>query len=371
MSYRSPLVLLACASLLAGCLSGGNSAQRGDSTAVQSDAAAARTGAPDAATDPARVEPASIVLSIQGDAPQSSPALMERTEAAQKRITDSPYEREPAIANCDAGVLKASEKIAALSALNAMRTAHGLGPVNYDANGDVLTRQAALMSAANRALAHTPAAGSYCFSAEGVAGAAQSNLYLRWSSSTSYPSTASGMASLLVDDGVPSLGHRRWMLHPFLGTTSFGRVDGTPRGTTTYFTAMSLRVMGGPSVDPTGTPAAQAGFVASPIGLEFPAAWFRHGWFMSFSVIANATNPWMNGPGQVNFANAQVQVTDPSGTVLAVQDRVADHSGFGLANVLQWRVAGTQNNVRYQVRIANVMVNGASRDYQYEFRIVP
>lgn len=262
-----------------------------------------------------------------------------------------------------------SEKLSALATLNDMRAAHGLGAVTYDNNFDISTAQSALLGVANRALSHTPPTSWLCFTTDGYDGSNTSNLYLRWSSVPSQPTTASGLEALLVDDNVPSLGHRRWMLHPFLGSTSFGRVDGYPSGSTSYYTGMSLKVIGGSQANPAGTAAATRGFVAYPFG-DYPARWFKHGWYMSFSALANTASPWNNSGSQISYSGATIQVSGPGGA-LAVSNVLPDYSGYGLPNSLQWQVAGTVSNVTYTVTINNVSVNGAPRNYSYTFRIIP
>ena len=79
---------------------------------------------------------------------------------------------------------------------------------------------------------------------------------MKFTGNGSQVSSASALGSLLVDNGVETLGHRRWMLHPFLGTTSLGRVDGTPPGSPYFYTGVSLKVVGG------AAPCDRAGYLA-------------------------------------------------------------------------------------------------------------
>ncbi|MEO7403100.1 MAG: hypothetical protein ABIU95_05465, partial [Burkholderiales bacterium] len=161
-------------------------------------------------------------------------------------------------------MLKASEKQLAIKTLNEMRAAHGLPAVIYDSSGDVYTRQAALLGVVNQALTHTPTAQARCFTNDGLIGAQRSNLYLRWDIGETTVSTQSALASLLIDDGIASLGHRRWMLSPFFGSTSYGRVDGYPIDEIRHFTGIAFSVTGGDPGSPAGSRAADRGFVAYP-----------------------------------------------------------------------------------------------------------
>lgn len=282
--------------------------------------------------------------------------------------TGSPYEREPNIATCDPGILKDGEKQFALQTLNQMRALHGLSAVTYDAASDAITRQSALLGVANQALNHNPPASWTCYTQDGFTGSSQSNLYLRFTGNGSQVSSASALGSLLVDNGVETLGHRRWMLHPFLGTTSLGRVDGTPPGSPYFYTGISLKVVGGAAPDVANTQAARNGFIAYPQG-DYPSIWFEHGWSMSFSVFANLSSAFANDARAISYAFARVAISDASGNALPVTNLKADYTGFGLPNVLYWQVPGTQNNQTYTVRITGVVVNGGDRDYSYTFRV--
>jgi hypothetical protein len=92
---------------------------------------------------------------------------------------------------------------------------------------------------------------------------------------------------------------------------------------------------------------------------------------LSFTVVANPASRAASANAGVNFANATITVRDAGGTSLAVSNVSFDNVGYGVPNDLQWKVAGLQQNVRYQVTIAGVVVSGATRSYDYSFRIVP
>ncbi|MFN0300134.1 MAG: hypothetical protein ACKVQU_07245 [Burkholderiales bacterium] len=273
------------------------------------------------------------------------------------------YAREPIVASCDAGTLTAPEKQAVLAELNAVRALHRLPAVTYDPSADIYEQKSALIGVANRQLTHTPPTSLYCFTQEGAQGSAQSNLFLAGGYS---PASTDSIAQFLIDDAVDSLGHRRWVLHPFLSQTSFGRVDGLPlTGGAVRYSAMSLRVIGYPDANLSATDVA---YIAYPEG-NYPARYFKHGWFMSFSVLAAKTGTWANDGATVDFSSAAIQVSGSGGAPLQVTDRSHNNQGFGLPNIVQWKVVGTQDNVSYAVRIAGVKVNGAVREYQYGFRI--
>jgi uncharacterized protein YkwD len=350
LPFHSVAALLS-ALALSGCLSGGGGGGDGGG--------AAATGTPSggASTSPAPAQSGGSTTTTPSTPTQpTSPG----TSTPQSGAV---FERQPVIASCDAGTLTLSEKQSVLAALNAVRALHRLPPVTYDSSTDIYEQKSALIGVANRALTHTPPTSFYCYTPEGAQGSNQSNLFLAGGYT---PASTESITRFLVDEDVISLGHRRWVLHPFLSQTSFGRVDGVPlTGGTTRYSAMSLKVIGYPDANLT---ASDLSYVAYPEGV-YPAQYFRHGWFMSFSVLANKTNTWANGVSAVDFANATVQVTGPGGAALQIAERSHNYAGYGLPNFLQWKAFGTQSNVDYAVRIAGVRVNGQARDYQYTFRI--
>lgn len=347
MKVRSFVPLLLSLALTA-CLGGGGGGS-GESTA-----AVAATDATSVAPTPAPGGQTSVSTGTSASGATSLPS------------SSGLYDRAPIIDSCDAGLLKMSDKQAVLTELNAVRALHRLPPVIYDSSADIYTQKSALIGVANAQLTHTPAPNMICFSDEGAQGSGQSNLFLAGGYT---PTSAESIARFLIDDNVASLGHRRWVLHPFLSQTSFGRVDGQPRtGSTLRHTATSLRVLGYPDANLAGH--TDLNYVAYPEGI-YPAKYFKHGWFMSFSVLANRGSTFANGQSAVSFNGATIQVANASGAALTISDQSANHAGFGLPNVVQWKVTGTQNNVEYTVRIGNVTVGGQARSYQYTFKIVP
>ncbi|MEC5397131.1 CAP domain-containing protein [Uliginosibacterium sp. H1] len=263
--------------------------------------------------------------------------------------------------------MKDSERQAVLGKLNEIRARHGLLAVTYEAAHDVAAAEAALYMVANRLLTHTPSASGLCYSTNAYNLASTGNLHLGWKSSgTNYDGLAStsSLVGFLIDDDVPSLGHRRWMLDPFLGKTTYGRVDGVPNGTSSVYSSSVLKVIG----NGRGNVSAMTNdYVAYPQG-NYSASEFGKSWFLSFSAIASKTSAGANGGSQVSYATATVTVSGPGGT-LGISEQSADYNGYGLANNLQWKVAGLQNNVDYNVAITNVIVNSSPRTYHYSFRL--
>jgi hypothetical protein len=117
-------------------------------------------------------------------------------------------------------------------------------------------------------------------------------------------------------------------------------------------------------------PGALPPFVAYPYG-DYPARYFDPAALFSFSVVADATTRG-GANASVDFSRATIAVTVRSGgAALAVSKIHYDNIGYGLPNNLQFAVAGMQNNVAYDVTIAQVAVRGVATSYTYPVRIVP
>jgi hypothetical protein len=243
-----------------------------------------------------------------------------------------------------------------------MRVLLGLPPVSYDAGSNVLVQRAALISVANNQLSHFPPADWHCYSAEGATGAATSNLAISGSSNPFTPS-----AEGFIVGWANSMGHRRWLLDPFLAQTAVGVVHGTPLvgAALPYVAASALRVIYPLGADLTGL---GLEFIAYPRG-DFPSELFTRGRLFSFSVLADTNSRWANGPSAVDFSGAQVSVEDSLGTNYSVTELSFNYAGFGLPNHLQWQVPDLRNGVLYTVTVTGVRVNGEARTYRYEVRL--
>lgn len=279
------------------------------------------------------------------------------------------YVAAPDVPNCQTGTLAQAVKDDVLLRMNALRALHGLAPVTYNTADDAQMMQSSLMMAANGALDHTPPSTWRCWSQTGYDGSSTGNLYggtispfLVWSSEDDFIGGWMTEVNNLVANNV---GHRRWMLDPFLGKIAYGRVAQVlSDGRRTDAATLKVFNFAGGVPAPSTVPA----YVAYPQG-DYPARWFDTRALLSFSAISSATSRGANA--NVSFANATITVRDPAGTALAVSDVSFDNVGYGIPNNLQWKVAGLQTNVRYAVTIANVQVAGAARTYDYTFRIVP
>lgn len=274
------------------------------------------------------------------------------------------YDELPDPARCSAGRLSDDAKQRFLGALNAMRARHGLAPVAYNAGADAEAAEAALIMTANKALSHFPPRSWACWTGNGAHAAGSSNL-LGSVASPSLPLDDDNaiIAAWLIEGDGDEIGHRRWLLDPYLEQTALGRVIAVLAGGVRVDSAV-MKVFDFPAASsgrqrpPKSVPA----FVAWPQG-DYPAQFFSPGARMSFSISQDP-----NELTKVNSNHAKVTISDGEHN-LPVHDQLWDSEGFGVANCLSWRVDGIVPGRIYQVTISGV--SGAPRDqYSYSFRII-
>lgn len=265
------------------------------------------------------------------------------------------YELLPDIENCNEGILKDSEKQIALDELNYIRSLHGLNPVSYNNADDLYTAKAALIIVANKVLNHDPPPSYKCWTEEGQYGCLHSNLSMSWGWVDNIPKSEDFIIRQVIDNNVESLGHRRWLLFPFLKSTSYGRVD------IPGFTGAVIKVIND-KVAP-----ANVDFVTYPYE-EYPGNLFLKDWYLSFSVVADRDNQWNNA--NVDFSDATIEMHDEDGDYLDIHSIHYDNLGYGIPNHLQWKADGIEHGIKYIVSINNVEVLGVITNYSYWFKLI-
>ncbi len=281
------------------------------------------------------------------------------------------YAQPPDLGNCTPGVLRGEAKASFLSAFNALRARHGLRPVRYNAAADRAAGEAAMMMAANSALSHDPPSSWKCWTAAGAAAAGSSNLLGGVSSPyLAYEDDNAVLGEWLIEGDGDEIGHRRWMLDPYLDQTALGRfITVLPGGVRVDSAVMKVFDFPGGSVGDSSSRFGSAGavpaFVAWPQG-DYPAMFFSSRARLSFSVSQDPND--VDARGTVDFSQATVSITDGA-QVLPVRDQLWDDEGFGVANCLSWRVDGIVPGRTYAVTISGI--RGAPQDrYAYAFRIM-
>ena len=336
---------------------GGSDTGGGSTTAVAVVTTPTASPTPSAAPTPS---PSPTPTPSTTPAPSPTPTAPPTTWAVAAAAL---YDVQPDANGCRPGVLKASVKADFLARLNAIRALHQLPAVTYSDADDAQEADSSLMMAVNRQLSHTPPSTWTCYTATGSAAAGSSNLIGGWGTGLPFNSEDDYLGSWLTEIGSASIGHRRWILDPFLGKTSYGRVAVImPDGSRASAASMKVFNFTASPPLPTSVPA----FVAYPFG-DYPARYFSTAAFLSFSVVAGKTGGFGANAG-VGFARATITVTGPGGA-LAVSDVSSDNDGYGVANNVQWHVAGLQAGTSYTVKITGV-TGTAQPDYSYTFRIV-
>lgn len=276
--------------------------------------------------------------------------------------TASLYAEPPDPARCVAGVLSPQTKLHFLEAFNALRARHGLAPVRYNEAADPAVADAALMMATNNALSHEPPPTWSCWTAAGARAAASSNLLGGVSSPyLTYEDNDGILAEWLIEGDGDEIGHRRWMLDPYLEQTSLGRVIAIlGGGVRVDSTVMKVFDFSGALARPA-IRRSVPDYVAWPQG-AYPARFFSPNARLSFSISQPS-----DALTQVDFSEARVAISDGERS-LPVRDQLRDNEGFGVANCLSWRVDGIVPGRSYAVTISGI--HGApQKQYQYSFRI--
>ncbi|PPV08372.1 hypothetical protein XBLMG947_0930 [Xanthomonas bromi] len=274
------------------------------------------------------------------------------------------YRTVPAITACRAGELQPAQRQRVLALINDIRRLHGLDAVDDDPAAEPEATQAALVIAANGRLSHTPTPDWRCYSATAAKGARRSLIYGGVSSPLlRFSSVEQIVIEWLTDANNVSaggLGHRRWLLDPFLRRVGFGMVAG--RDGSAFSSGAALRI-----VPALGVAArTRDDFIAWPIG-EYPRRYYADDALLSFTALPDRNRKFANR--DVDYADVQVQISERGGRQLQVRNLSHDNEGFGVPNSLQFRVPRLQPGVIYDVTIRTVRFGGQSRDYRYWFRI--
>ncbi len=235
--------------------------------------------------------------------------------------------------------------------------------MTYDPATEDTAIAAALVFAANGSLSHYPGSWWRCFTEDAATGARLSNIFGGLASErlifVSMDEMVTGWMTDVRHMNPGSIGHRRWLLDPFLATISFGRVAGIlPDGRRTDGAAM--RIIGSNRVVPEPI---EGGFIAWPFG-DYPARFWDPRALLSFAVLVDLRDK--TASEQVDYAQAQVSVRQKGGAALEVGRVSFDNNAYGLPNSLQFAAEGLQPGVTYDVAIRNVGVQGRSRDFAYE-----
>ena len=235
--------------------------------------------------------------------------------------------------SCEAGSESRQSVAATLTAVNGMRRFAGLRPVRFDAALNRKALEAALMMRAANANSHFPGPEWPCYTQDGADAAGTSNLYQG-------ESGAGAMVGYVEDLGVPSLGHRRWVLDP----------RGVRWGTGSTGATNALLVAGANSRSDSSVPVPAVVSWPPPGSVPWPLVF--EDWSASFA--ARDTD--------LSTATVAVKVDGEPRAVTGVTDL---GTGFGEGRTLAWRVSLTASDRARPRRVSVKITYGASKSVSY------
>jgi uncharacterized protein YkwD len=218
--------------------------------------------------------------------------------------TEPPMEFTGNISSCTPGTTSVAFQNSVLQRVNWYREMAGLPSVTYNSANHAAAQAGALISAAEKALSHTPAATAKCYTQLGYTGTSRSNLALGGSGVDAI--------DMYIDDFGDNntyVGHRRWILSPELRGVATGDIPSDANLKT--FSANALYVF-----DTSTAVSTRDGGVAWP-----PPG------FVPDKVVYGR---WSYVRSGANFSNAQVTVTGPNGVVTTNVEHRGDSMGPGI-----------------------------------------
>ena len=272
----------------------------------------------------------------------------------------------PDINNCYAGKLSTKFRNEFLNELNTVRALHGLPSITYDYAHEDEMMQTALILAANNILTHYPEATTNCYSDIGAVGAKTSSLEMGVRQNRYDYSPAESITNMVHDKlnlFAGDVGHRLWMLNPFLQKSAYGSVNAPSFKDTRfpYVVGTSYKVVY-PFDNPTTAP---LGVIAYPYH-NYPAKYYMAGSILSISVLTDQKNFFANR--NVDYAKANVVVTERSS---GAKQKISNirYENIGVPNHIQFNFDDLKLNVIYDVKLSNVLVNGQPKEYSYWFNV--
>lgn len=279
---------------------------------------------------------------------------------------DDVYVVTPDVPSCRPGELTESEIQKVLDRVNFIRSLHKLSPVTYEYSGNQSSMEACLNIVASGEGGHIDDPSSECYTPGAGEARLKSNLFQGWGSQPIKYTSVSSIDGWMIDNhsGNPDkVGHRKAIINPFLKKFAFGRAEGKTKDGSSYMSAANFLyqdyVTGGIDDD--------IDFIAYPYE-NYPPELVDKSFYLSFSAIYNKSNAFANT--NVDFSSVNITVTDENGANKAVSGITWDLEGWGsVPNNVSFKVAGLQNEIKYDVKISNAKVNGQTVEYTYWFRL--
>jgi hypothetical protein len=258
------------------------------------------------------------------------------------------------VAGCAAGDTPLAYKNAVVKLVNYYRAMAGLpGDVTLSLAKSAQAQKAALMFDANDQLSHAPPTTWTCYTADGATAAGKSNI--AWGTNlNSTSASSSGIGSIplyVMDGGVASLGHRRWVFSLVLGEVGTGD---TPQGN-------ALWVLGNTHAAPS-----------VPNGMPWPP----RGYVPWDSKIAEPAMRWSFSYPGADFSAATVTMTDDAGAAVPVTGVAELDKGYA-ENTLAWSIGGSGQpwsrapaDTKLGVTVSNVRIGGVAKSFSYDVTFI-
>jgi len=282
------------------------------------------------------------------------------------------YSKDPNLSSCTKGDLLDASKQVILQKVNSIRALHNLKPVIYEPSLDAPASEAALMMAKNEQLNHTPPNSWPCWSQTGYNGADHTNLFISWQTPSQPPSMETSILNWMIDYPADVVGHRRWIIDPFLKRIAIGRADGLSNQQQGMgVCSMALYVIDLDNLQDVSD--WQINYVGYPYQYYSPEyVFFQDGgttkWnYLSFTYVADKYNFWNNQ--NVDLTSATVTMTDENGKNIGISSTIHDNEGYGVPNCLKWMPTELNKEVKYTVKITGVKYSGQSNDFEYWFKL--
>ncbi len=257
------------------------------------------------------------------------------------------------LATGDSGTLSDTFRQGILRRINYFRSMTGVGSsITFDAGKSAMCQQAALMMSAAQNISHTPPSTWPFYTADAATACASSDIRLDWQGDEG----AAAIDRFMADDESNNtyVGHRRWLVYAGESVMASGAVPGDGRTFPGTNATWVLSPVARPADAPVSTSWPPAGFVPAPL----------------------VFNRWSFSYLNADFSTATVQVTK-NGVPTAVQQEAAEYqtnadgSGtFEGDNTLVWELPGNRVDPGadevYTVKVSNVLVAGAPRQFTYD-----
>lgn len=362
----TPLVIALLIVNISACGGGGSDSSTSNNTTTQpsiTPAPQTPTGqvtSPSTSTNPNGSTSGSPIISIT---PTES-SKVDPVNLVSSSIADTFYTLKPDINACRYGLVTEKVKQDVLGEVNYVRYLHGLDPVIYNPKNDQLMAQTALTMAAQNTLSHFIDSSWRCYTDSAKMGAQQANLSLISIPSPAYTDPKTSISLFIREVGSSSIGHRRWLLNPFMQETSVGMASGV-NNMGLSVTGIALNIVNPTTIFQSKTNT-QAGMISYPFG-DYPRKYFQKGDRLSFSVFYDPTNYSKNI--DVRYDKAVVTVKDSLGRILPIANISIDYNGSGIPNNYSFLLPDFVYGERYTVNVDNVLVQKELKNYQYQFKV--